>query len=523
MGSQTIVLTGFMGTGKTTVGKRVAEISGRVFIDTDTLIMEQTGRDIPTLFAEEGETGFRQLEREIAQSLSGRDNLIIATGGRLILDPTNAHLLSQNTLTVCLTATPEEILARVANEADSRPLLRGDNPAGRIRHLLTEREPSYRQFIQIQTSGHTPTEVAQEIVDLAELNTHTLTVKHPAGQYPVMVGAGLLPNIRQLANITGRMAVVTDTNVGPLYARQCGAESVIVVPAGEQYKTLHTIHTLYTQLLDAQFDRHSTLVSLGGGVVGDMTGFVAATFLRGINFVQCPTSLLAMVDASVGGKTGVDMPQGKNLIGAFKQPTAVIADLLTLQTLPPAEFTSGLAEVVKHSLISGDRRVESGDWGSDNTLHPTRYTLQTLVTQAIAVKQTVVQSDPFEQGRRAVLNLGHTFGHAIEQVSGYAVRHGEGVAMGLVAATHLSARMGLCSPNLQEQVEQVLVNLGLPIRIPAGYTPHTILQAMYSDKKRASNQHRLILIRDIGDVFVSSEANEQDILDTLNSLRLVQP
>ncbi|NHZ72808.1 MAG: iron-containing alcohol dehydrogenase, partial [Aquificales bacterium] len=193
-----------------------------------------------------------------------------------------------------------------------------------------------------------------------------LPVTHPTGQYDVIVGENLLPNLLELAQIEGPFAVVTDTNVEPLHADKIsGALAVITVSAGEENKTLDTVRNIYDQLFAAGLDRKGTLVALGGGVVGDMTGFVAATYMRGIDFVQCPTTLLSMVDASVGGKTGVDMPQGKNLIGAFKQPTAVLADLATLQTLPPLEFASGMAEVVKHGLLANVellQRLETGNW-----------------------------------------------------------------------------------------------------------------------------------------------------------------
>ena len=249
-------------------------------------------------------------------------------------------------------------------------------------------------------------------------------------------------------------------------------------------------------------------------MVGDVAGFVAATYMRGVNFVQCPTSLLAMVDASVGGKTGVDLPQGKNLVGAFKQPAAVLADVTTLQTLPPVELAAGMAEVIKHGLI-GDRelfeRLEIGDWPVSN--------LQSLVTRAIRVKQLVVQEDPFERGRRATLNLGHTFGHAIEQVSRYRIRHGEAVAMGLAAAADLSARLGYCSPDLPERVRAALRHAHLPGRIPANLPPQAQYRAMFSDKKKVAGKLRFILLRGVADVFVAEDVPETAVLETLAAAR----
>lgn len=343
-----------------------------------------------------------------------------------------------------------------------------------------------------------------------------LPVTHPGGQYDVVVGSGLLPRLRDLVGVAGPLAVVTDSNVGPLYAGQiAGADCVITVPAGEQYKTLATVQTIYDELLAADLDRKGTVVALGGGVVGDMAGFAAATYMRGVTFVQCPTSLLAMVDASVGAKTGVDLPQGKNLVGAFKQPQAVLADITTLKTLPPPEFAAGMAEVVKHGLIANPglfERLMIDDFGVDDA---SIFNLQSLILDAVQVKRDVVQDDPFEQGRRATLNLGHTFGHAIEQVSGYAVRHGEGVAIGLVAAANLSARLGDCDPDLQPRIEAVLMKLHLPTRIPVGLPHADLYRAMGSDKKKAAGKLRFILMRGIGDVFVTGDVPETAVYQTL--------
>ena len=339
---------------------------------------------------------------------------------------------------------------------------------------------------------------------------------YPGGRYDVVVGAGLLTRLRELARVTGPLVVVTDSNVGPLYADQVAtADCVITVSAGEQHKTLATVQTVYDALLAAGLDRKGTIVALGGGVVGDMAGFAAATYMRGVAFVQCPTSLLAMVDASVGAKTGVDLPQGKNLVGAFKQPQAVLADILTLETLPPPEFAAGMAEVVKHGLIANPDLFERLMFDDLRLAKSSISNLQSLITAAIQVKRDVVQEDPFEQGRRATLNLGHTFGHAIEQVSGYAIRHGEGVAMGLVAAANLSARLGFCASELQSQIEAALARRSLPTRIPAHLPHESLFRAMGSDKKKAAGQLRFVLLRGVGDVFVTGDVTETAVYQTL--------
>ena len=549
MARPNIVLTGFMGTGKTTVGRLLAQRLGYAFVDTDELIVARAGRPVAEIFREEGQAAFRRWEAWVAQELAGSEATVIATGGRLMLDEDNAAALSRNARVVCLTAAPEEILARLAGD-ERRPLLDVADPAGRVRELLQARAAAYGRFHQVSTSGRTPAEVVEKVMQMASSEQLTvdpsktqdeqltvdsgqwvlrglrtdsgqtrLRVSYPGGQYEVVVGWGLLSGLREVAGITGPVAVVTDENVGPLYAGQIGAvDSVVTIPAGERYKTPATVQMIYDELLAAGLDRTATIVALGGGVVGDVAGFVAATYMRGLNFVQCPTTLLAMVDASVGGKTGVDLPQGKNLVGAFKQPAAVIADLATLETLPPAEFAAGMAEVVKHGLIAAPAILERWEMGDGRWEIGIIPKLQSLVVEAIAVKRDIVEGDPFEQGRRAVLNLGHTFGHAIEQVSGYGVRHGEAVAMGLVAAANLSARLGHCAPALQQRIELVLQRLNLPTRIPGGLAPAAILAAMASDKKKAAGKLRFVLIRDVGDVFVTGEVEEAAVLATLAEL-----
>jgi 3-dehydroquinate synthase len=522
-----IILTGFMGTGKTTVGRLLAARLGRRFIDTDELVVARDGRPIDEIFRTDGEITFRNWEERLAAELAARRGLVIATGGRLMLEPANAAALGATGPVFCLSATPEEIAARLGADPARRPLLEGHDPQARIRDLLHQRAAGYARFRAIPTGGRAPEAIADEIAALAAENLRqTLAVSHPAGQYDILIGRGVLDELP--AVLEGRLsAVVTDEHVGPRYAARIRpAQVVITVPAGEAHKTLDTVRDIYDRLLAAGIDRQGAVVGLGGGVVGDMAGFAAASYLRGVGFLQAPTTLLAMVDSSIGGKTGVDLPQGKNLVGAFKQPELVVADIATLATLPAAEFTAGLAEIAKHGLIADPvlwQRLMIEEWthapaayGADRLLG---HSLQTLVAQAIAVKQAIVEEDPYEGGRRALLNLGHTFGHAIEQVSGYEVRHGFAVAMGLVAAAHLSTALDHCSPSLPKMIEMVLARLGLPTHIPHELDPAALYAAMGSDKKKQAGRLRFILLRDIGDAFISSDVPEAAVMETLSALR----
>ncbi len=527
-----IILTGFMATGKTAVGRALARRLGLEFVDTDELIIARDGRAIAAIFEQDGEARFRRREREIAAELAGRRGLVIATGGGLMLDPANAAALGATGPVFCLTADPATILKRAARRGGSRPLLRGDDAEAKAEALLRQRAPAYARFRQIDTDGLSTSRVVEAIVAALENGLRdTIPVRHPDGQYDVIVGENVLANVFELAGINGPAAIITDSEVGPLHAARIRQSSsaalpVLTIPAGEPHKHLDTVRALYDGLLAAGLGRDGTIIALGGGVVGDVAGFVAATYLRGIDFVLCPTTLLAMVDSSIGGKTGVDLPQGKNLVGAFKQPRLVLADIATLATLPAAEFAAGLAEVAKHGLIADPvlwERLAREDWRIDPRRlagEPLlRADLQTLVTRAIRVKRDVVEEDPFEAGRRAVLNLGHTFGHAVEQVSGYAIRHGEAVAMGIAAATHLSAALEECPPDLPGRVEAVLSGLGLPVRIPRSLDPAALYAAMGTDKKKQAGHLRFVLLRDVGEVFVRGDVGRAHVMAAIEATR----
>jgi shikimate kinase / 3-dehydroquinate synthase len=524
MKNASVVLTGFMGTGKSSVGRLLAATSGRTFVDTDELIAQRAGKPVAAIFAEEGEATFRAQEAALVRELAGQPGLIIATGGGMLLDEANASALSEGNRVFCLRASAAEIVRRLDGDGGARPLLAGGQPAEQVAALLAERAAAYARFEPLETEGRTPQEIAAAIARRLELEPapvatlpSVLPVRYPGGSYDVRVGSGLLGEVHQIVG-DRPAAVISDENVAPLFAGRTGVKTVLAIAPGEGQKRLETVRRLFDELLAAGFDRSGTIIALGGGVVGDVAGFVAATYMRGVRLIQCPTTLLAMVDASVGGKTGVDLPQGKNLVGAFKQPEAVLADVLTLGTLPPAEVAAGLAEVVKHGLLDAPALLEQLQ--TENWLPlPAAPARQRLVAAAIAVKRDVVEEDPYEQGRRAVLNLGHTFAHAIEQASDYGVRHGEAVAMGLVAAAHLSALLGYAPPGLQEEIEGLLRRLTLPVRIPAGLAPEALLAAMGSDKKRAQGRLRFVLIAAPGEVSVAGDVPQATVLQTLRALQ----
>ena len=481
---------------------------------------------IPRIFDERGEAGFRAIEQEVAHELGQRTGLVIATGGRMILDPENFRSLSRNGRIFCLVATPEEIHHRIVNDESGkeRPLLQVEDPRQRIIELMTERSDDYGRFPQLITDHAGPTVIAGEVAQLWSSH-HTYDISSPVGGYRYTVGAGILPFLRQLASIQGPIVVITDEVIRDLYAPSLGdVDLVIALPAGRSQKTLDAVATVYKALFEAEIDKSATAVSLGTSIIGDIAGFAAATYLRGLDLVHCPTNLIAMVDTSVGGKVGLDVPQGRNLIGLYKQPKAVLADVGTLQTLPARDFSSGLAEVVKHGLIASSSlldRIEQTSWETSGTLLPGMLAdLQSLVAQAIQVKISIVQSDPFEElGQRTFLNLGHTFGYGIEFASHGAINHGEAVAMGLVAATRLSQKKGHASAALVERVESVVAHIGLSPTIPASIEPDAVLKGMRHDKKRRNARLRFVLLRDVGEPLVSDDISDPDILEVLEDMR----
>ncbi|MCS6825536.1 MAG: 3-dehydroquinate synthase [Caldilinea sp.] len=513
-----IILTGFMGVGKSTVGRLLSERLGRRFVDMDDVLVERFGKPIPAIFAEEGEEAFRAAEAQLCRELAQQRNLVISTGGGALVNPESRRALEASGAVVCLHASEEEILRRLA-DADDRPLLPGQaqERRRRIHLLLQQRRFAYGAIpYQVDTTSLSAEEVAERVLEAALANQEApglnrIPVRSPSGEYDLLLGEAVLAHAGRLLvkrGVRPGVAAVVTNEMILLHAetvcaglRAAGFEPTIcLVPEGEQHKTLENVRLLYDQFVAAGLDRHSPVIAVGGGVIGDMAGFAAATYLRGVPFVQVPTSLLAMVDASVGGKVGVDLPQGKNLVGAFKQPVAVLMDVATLATLPSDEFRAGLAEVVKHGIIGAPQLfMQLEEEGPVNLLQ--------LVADAVRVKVRIVEQDPFERGVRATLNLGHTFGHAIEQVSQYQMRHGDAVAVGMVAAATMAVELGRCDPALAARICNLLERLGLPTSI-SGFSVDAIYAAMFQDKKRIGQKLRFIIPQALGDVTIIDDPGE---------------
>lgn len=358
-------------------------------------------------------------------------------------------------------------------------------------------------------------------------NAIKLQIKLGERSYDIHISYGLLDKAGELiASVCKgkKAAIVTNPKVGSLYAGRladslnvAGVEShIITIPAGERYKNLNTVQRVYNRLLDCRIDRTGMVIGLGGGVIGDLAGFVAATYLRGVDFVQVPTSLLAQVDASVGGKVGVDLPRGKNLVGAFYQPKIVIIDTATLSTLPQRELRTGLAEIIKHGIIldSSYFSFVEAELPMIKRLEPE--SIMRAVAGSCQIKARVVEQDERESGLRAILNFGHTVGHALEAITGYKTyRHGEAVAIGMVTATIISAKMGLIDKQVVDAISKVIQKAGLPLKPRDEISSSNLLEVMKLDKKVIQERLRFVLIKGIGSAFVSDEVTPKVLMDAL--------
>jgi 3-dehydroquinate synthase len=520
-----LIITGFMGTGKTAVGREVARRLGRPFVDMDSEIEERAGKPIAEVFAQDGETAFRHMEAALCQALSTRDGLVIATGGGALVAPQNRALMMDSGRVICLDAPPEEILRRVRRHRN-RPLLDVDDPRAEIKRLLAARREAYAAIPwHVDTIHLSVAEVAKRVMALGQATV--LPVRYPGGAYEVTIGEGMLNHVGGALRAAGvpagtRVALVSNDVIAPLYAGSVEAALRVVglqpfsciIPDGEQHKTLATVASLYEQFLAGGLDRSGTVLSLGGGVTGDIAGFAAASFMRGVRFAQAPTTLLSMIDASVGGKTGIDLPQGKNLVGAFKQPTVVTIDPLVLATLKEAELRSGMAEMIKHGVIGApDLMADLETKGRKAQRTPTAVE----IARALRVKIDIVEEDPYEKGLRATLNLGHTVGHALEKLSQFKLRHGEAVSIGMVAAARIALALDRAAPSVADRVERALAAWGLPVRCPP-FEVHHIWRAMAHDKKRRADTLRWILPRAIGEVTIVADVPQQTVLAVLREM-----
>ncbi len=472
-----------MGSGKSTIGPLVAERLGVPLVDVDAEIEARAGVSIAALFAHRGEAAFRAIEAEVVRELAAREG-VLALGGGAVADEGTRALLLRHGVVVTLTAPLETLTARIA--ASGRPLERELAP------LLVARAAAYAEsHATLGTHDRSPAEVADAIVRIAR--DPPVVVALGERSYRVTIGAGVR---REVAALAQGALVVTDTHVRPHWAealaKSIGAPRIVELPAGEEHKGIASLEAIWNAALEVGIDRGATIVAVGVGVVGDVAGLAAATLLRGVRFGQVPTTLLAMVDSSVGGKTGIDRPQGKNLVGAFHQPSFVSCDIETLTTLPSAERIAGLAEVAKSAWLDGEGAVDELERDASALLAGDPEATVRAIRMAVTLKARIVGRDERESAQRMLLNLGHTIGHAIEAASGFAMRHGEAVALGLVAAFRVGRRIGTATEEDEARAIALLGALGLPTDVDRHLGEGT-LAYVGADKKRAGAGVRFVL------------------------------
>lgn len=512
-----LFLIGFPAAGKTTVGLRLAHRLGRTFVDLDDVIAEESGETAAALVARD-QARFRKIEaaalRHILDEASRHpEGLVVATGGGAAAWGDNLERMRAGGLVVTLAIEPKLALER-AGDVSSRPLLA--RPWSSIVELAEAREPFYRRAHAVVDASAPVETVVESVAVLAQRHQALGAGRRSAcwvalgeRSYPITASASLGGALAHLQP-EGRIIIVTDDNVAPLWlgplraalGEPGAAAAVCVVPAGESSKSFAQYQALCEQVLGHGVDRSTVVVALGGGVVGDLAGFVAATVLRGLPVLQVPTTLVAMTDSAIGGKTAIDVPAGKNLVGAFWQPVAVAAGLDTLTTLPARERRAGFGELWKYALLDGEpmwRAVwECAPWAADGGELPDE--LIDVIHRAAAYKAQVVARDEREtRGLRMLLNLGHTVGHAMETASGGALLHGEAVGLGLVAACRVSQHLSGAgtSSELEARVVEALQRTGLPFDFEP-YLNEEAWQALAFDKKRAAGTVRFIAISNVG-------------------------
>ncbi len=537
---RTIFLLGLSGSGKSTVAQILAQRLGRPLLDVDTLIEEECGERISAIFARHGEAYFRTCESRALAQAAQTEGAIIATGGGIVLRPENRQIMAERGLRILLQVNTHTALQRLQQQwqgalargeaLEERPLLSGSDPLARFQQLLIERTAWYEEAeYACSTEAKTAEQVAQEIlallISIGELGG-VAPIRRPVHVglgYETIVewgGVGRLASYLHELNLPARVFLVTDSNLQRLYGpllmqqlAQAGFEPLLyVVPAGEASKSPLQLNAIYDWLLEQHAERREAIIAFGGGVVGDLAGYAAATYLRGVPLVQIPTSLLAQVDAAIGGKTGINHPRGKNLIGSFYHPRLVLADPALLLTLPVRERTEGWAEVVKYGIILDAELfalLEMHAIALRAFSHPPIALVCQIVARCIDLKIAIIEEDEREQGRRAILNYGHTVGHALENVAGYGEwLHGEAVSLGMVAAAQLACAAGMFAPEDAQRQNHLLADLGLPTSYNGSAQAAAILAAMQMDKKVASKRVRWIMPRQLGEVTVTPLPDE---------------
>lgn len=500
-----------MATGKSTVGKLVAGRLNLAFVDTDALIESRTSRTVDELFAERGERAFRELEASvIAELCNDGAECVVALGGGAVVNPETRKNVLSHGVVITLHAEPEE-LAKRASQSGGRPLLQQGQPTDVLRALAESRRPAYAEaHAVIHTTNRAPEGIAEDVIAL--LDNPPVVVALGDRTYRVEFGQGSRARVgeRARAAVRGtRALMVCDKNVqrwasdvATSLKGQGFEVATCELDPGERRKNIKSVERIWDAALAAGLDRQCLMVGVGGGVVGDLTGFAASTFLRGIAVGHVPTTVVSMADSSVGGKTGFDRKEGKNLVGTFHQPRFVLCDLETLETLAPRELRGGLAEIVKCAWLAGEPEVQVLEQHAKALRAGSPEPLLHALRMAVSLKARIVADDEHETGSRALLNLGHTIGHALEAAANYrGLLHGEAVALGMIAATRAAVRVGRSDATQLARLTALLKALGLPTALDKRLS-EKVFTFVGTDKKRQGQRIRYVLPGRPGDVVV---------------------
>lgn len=513
-----IIITGFMGSGKTTIGKAIAEKLSMEFIDTDDLIEKNENLSILEIFEKFGEKYFRNLEREVVKELKGVKNCVISTGGKTLLFRSNLNSLLGKGILITLIVDPENLWERLRNDR-KRPLLKGITKEYFL-SLYYKRASRFENFPnKIDISNLAEKDSVERVLRFLTEEKEDIEVKVGQKTSKILFKRFIFKNIQEIVpKLGGKVFMICDEKVFKIYREYLKniTSNYFLIKGRDRHKNLRNVEKVWKWLINGKIKRDSLILSIGGGVTGDICGFVSSTILRGVTHYHIPSTLLSMLDSSIGGKNGINFHSMKNAIGTISPPEKVFIDPFLLSTIPPKEISAGIVEGLKAGLI-GDpevlRLIE------EKTLLIKMIDIETIeeiLLRAIKVKKNIVEKDPYEKNIRKILNLGHTLAHAIESQKKYRIPHGEAVGIGLIYSLKISEELGICPAGLRERIKNIIQKLGLKTSLEE--RRDTIIEKMKIDKKSTEKGVDFVLLKGVGKPVLMRNLTEKIILDSLKEV-----